>query len=138
MIIGGIVFAELVFLARCNASLKEIQGAKPVAVAEEGSIVGLTEAVLSMGIPLALIAIGIYYMEIKPKAADGRRSRDAPDEPPYSGPQLAGGHCIHCREKIVSHLSAAVCKACEQPVHLDCRKAHRADAHAKPARAAYR
>jgi hypothetical protein len=53
MIIGGIVFAELVFLARCNASLKEIQGAKPVAVAEEGSIRGLTEAVLYMGIPLA-------------------------------------------------------------------------------------
>src|SRR5436190_957855 len=26
-----------------------------------------------------------------------------PDEPPYSGPQLAGSACTHCQKKIVSH-----------------------------------
>ena len=64
-------------------------------------------------------------------------SRDV-GEPPYSGPQLAGSTCTHCRQKIVSQLLGAVCKQCSQPVHRDCRKEHRADAHPKPARAAYR
>ncbi|MEP7123247.1 MAG: hypothetical protein ABJE95_20125 [Byssovorax sp.] len=64
-------------------------------------------------------------------------ARDA-DEPPYSGPQLAGSICTHCRQKIVSHLVGALCKQCNQPVHRDCRKDHRAEAHPKRPRAAYR
>jgi hypothetical protein len=64
-------------------------------------------------------------------------TRDA-DEPGHSGPQIAGSACAHCTRKIVSEALGVVCKQCEQPLHRDCRKDHRADAHPKPARAAYR
>ncbi len=64
-------------------------------------------------------------------------SRD-PDEPPFTGPQLAGSDCTHCHQKIVSYLVGVQCKRCKLPVHRDCLKDHRAEAHAKPAGSAYR
>jgi hypothetical protein len=53
-------------------------------------------------------------------------------------PQLAGSKCVHCDRKILSVMEAAPCKACKKPLHNDCRKEHRADAHGKAPRAVYR
>lgn len=51
--------------------------------------------------------------------------------PPYVGPQLVGKSCVHCQQKILLQSLAALCRACKQPVHLDCRKDHRSTAHPK-------
>ena len=62
--------------------------------------------------------------------------RFGPDDPT---PQLAGASCVHCQEKITSALEAMACKVCNKPVHFDCKKEHKADAHSeKQTRAAYR
>jgi hypothetical protein len=74
----------------------------------------------------------------------GRVAREAldpprgPEETAYTAPQVAGSPCTHCRQRIVSHLEGTLCNQCQQPVHRACRKDHRANAHPKPTRAAYR
>jgi hypothetical protein len=67
----------------------------------------------------------------------GDSSRD-PGEPPFTGPQLAGSECTHCHQRIISYLVGVQCKRCQLPLHRDCRKDHRAEAHARPASSVYR
>jgi hypothetical protein len=51
--------------------------------------------------------------------------------PDDATPQLTGSKCIHCKQEILNSFYAVACKTCDQPVHKDCRKDHRRDAHAK-------
>ncbi len=48
-------------------------------------------------------------------------------------PLIGGAKCAQCGEKIVSRLDGTACRACNQPLHHDCRDAHRAEAHGKDA-----
>lgn len=49
--------------------------------------------------------------------------------PPDPRPQLAGGRCDHCKQKIMTELEAALCKKCNVPLHRECRRDHRAETH---------
>lgn len=55
----------------------------------------------------------------------------AKEVPAYTGPKLAGEPCVHCKRTILVQGIAVRCKSCKEPVHKDCRKAHRAEAHPK-------
>lgn len=70
-----------------------------------------------------------------PRFNDQMIGRDGPPDP---RPQLAGAKCIHCQSKILGELEAVACALRNKPVHRDCRREHRADAHAKRPRAPYR
>jgi len=53
-------------------------------------------------------------------------------------PQLAGACCAQCDQKIMLQTEGALCKTCEKPLHRECRKAHKADAHRPVSGQAYR
>jgi hypothetical protein len=58
--------------------------------------------------------------------------------PSDDSPQLAGSKCAGCEQKILTNVEAVHCKVCNQPVHRDCRKDHRRDAHTRRSPAVYR
>lgn len=66
--------------------------------------------------------------EVAEIPADQLVGRYGPDDPE---PQLAGAKCVHCSRKITSALEAMACKKCNQPIHIDCKDEHRAEAHEK-------
>jgi hypothetical protein len=41
-------------------------------------------------------------------------------------PLIGGASCALCRETIASRLDGTACKACNEPLHHDCAKAHAA------------
>lgn len=63
--------------------------------------------------------------------AEATRTSQLHEPLPYLGPQLVGRPCVHCQQTILVLSRAALCKTCEQPVHLACRKDHRSTAHPK-------
>jgi hypothetical protein len=50
-----------------------------------------------------------------------------------SGPQLAGKACVVCRQKISIAWTASICRACNEPVHLECLP-HRHNGNQNPYR----
>jgi hypothetical protein len=90
------------------------------------------------------IAVGVsrlvrgYAMPQKAPSAEWTEQMEGRDGPEDPTPQIAGAKCVHCGGKITSGLEARPCKQCGEPVHHDCRKDHRTDAHGRPPRAAYR
>jgi thiol:disulfide interchange protein len=58
--------------------------------------------------------------------------------PPDPRPQLAGSACAHCEQKIMLQTEAVLCKTCKKPLHRECRKQHKADAHRPISGQAYR
>src|SRR5262245_23287938 len=83
---------------------------------------------------LSLIVRGLAASDSRPQGPlpepDQMRGRYGPSS---EGPQLAGSKCVHCGAKILSTMEATTCRRCNKPVHLDCRKDHRAEAHPKEA-----
>ncbi len=58
--------------------------------------------------------------------------------PPDPRPQLAGSTCAHCARKVTVETDGVLCKACASPLHRECRKEHKADAHRPASGQAYR
>lgn len=97
---------------------------------------------------LVLVAGGMarIYFRARSLAANDVRRGPAPDEdqlvgrhgPSEEGPQLAGSKCVHCAQKILSTLEASACRVCAAPLHRECRKEHRRDAHRETSGQAYR
>jgi hypothetical protein len=78
----------------------------------------------------------------KPTGAVAIGTEAAPDSarrgPPDPRPQLAGSTCAHCEQKIMLETEAALCKTCEKPLHRECRRQHKTDAHRPISGQAYR
>ena len=78
----------------------------------------------------------------KPIGAVALGTEAAPDSarrgPPDPRPQLAGSTCAHCEQKIMLETEGALCKTCEKPLHRECRKPHKTDAHRPVSGQAYR
>jgi hypothetical protein len=87
--------------------------------------------ILSMGASRRLRDAGITvgFLGADPRAVAAMKA--AHEMPDYAGPKLAGQTCVHCQRKILVEGIAAPCKRCGEPVHKDCRKAHRAEMHPK-------
>jgi uncharacterized membrane protein YhaH (DUF805 family) len=61
----------------------------------------------------------------------------ADDDPSLSAVPIVGRQCVHCQQQIVSFIGAELCRACKEPLHLDCDREHMAAAHGGPAPTAY-
>lgn len=60
------------------------------------------------------------------------------DDSGASDPQIAGSACVQCLRTIVTDVEGGLCRRCEQPIHRECARAHRQDAHAEPKQGVYR
>ncbi len=81
-------------------------------------------------------------MSSKPAGAVAVGTEASPDSarwgPPNARPQLAGATCGHCEQKIMLETEGALCKTCEKPLHRECRRQHKIDAHRVVSGQAYR
>jgi hypothetical protein len=93
---------------------------------------------------LVLFAAGLVRLALSSRAGDagaagtGSGPSSVRRGPPDPRPQLAGSACAHCEQKIMLELEAALCKTCDKPLHRDCRKPHKTDAHRELSGQAYR
>jgi hypothetical protein len=94
---------------------------------------------------ITLTVFSLFLLALVAQRGQGPRG-PAPDPdqlvgrfgPSDDSPQLAGSKCAACEQKILTDIEAAACKVCNQPVHRDCRRDHRRDAHRRRSPAVYR
>jgi hypothetical protein len=76
---------------------------------------------------MRLAGVPVGFLGADPKVVRAHIAADR--APAYTGPKLAGKTCVHCKRTILVEGVALPCKRCGEPVHKDCRKPHRAEAH---------
>jgi hypothetical protein len=124
VVLGGVVLLAVVAvsLSSCAADTHDMEI--------------LTFLVVMVGGLVRLLAAGKESHAVRANPPSG------PDSvrlgPPDPRPQLAGSTCAQCEQKIMLEIEAVLCKTCERPLHRECRKQHRVDAHRPVSGQAYR